>query len=484
MQYLSSYSNAVNRVEIPVQYSKRNAIFVPDKDGHICERPIPGNIKPTPVWYVGIDSPEEVGEKRFLLPSGSSRWKSKADKDNFSAIRKSGAVKMTPWSAGSASVQYFVVELNPIVETYAGGVETDVATHEYNSKCMGTIVDHKYVWKTEVTRRVSQRRTSFNYIKEDFGDIPHYKMQSLTSLETLANAAKASVVSDLAKGYDLLTEIGEFSESARMILNLIESAKRPTELFKAAMKRYNHKPGTKMSKDLASAWLQYRYGIMPIVYSILDIIETSGAYNQRYKTSRSRETFELRAPLYRDMRFPHLIDEGTHKVDISAVGKKRFVNGITRLLDQIQFNPLVTSWELVKFSWVVDWFINVGDWITAQSQAFIGGGGEGAYCISFKTTKHVNTSLYIPERTDGARLVTNYRGLNGGAKRSQPPKVYTSDNNPGGIFLLKTEMENSYRRELFTPSDVYLDFNPNMNVKRSLDALSLAVGKTSFRRFL
>lgn len=45
-------------------------------------------------------------------------------------------------------------------------------------------------------------------------------------------------------------------------------------------------------------------------------------------------------------------------------------------------DPIVSAWELIPFSFVIDWFINIGDWVNSISP-FAGGTFKGA-CVSIK----------------------------------------------------------------------------------------------------
>lgn len=59
---------------------------------------------------------------------------------------------------------------------------------------------------------------------------------------------------------------------------------------------------------------------------------------------------------------------------------------------RIHFNPVKTGWELITLSFIVDWFINVGQWIDAMSFLAI----QTGYTAS-ASSKCTITSNYILE---------------------------------------------------------------------------------------
>lgn len=139
--------------------------------------------------------------------------------------------------------------------------------------------------------------------------------------------------------------------------------------------------GGKISKlkevaDLASsAWLGWSYGVRPLLGDIEAAISTvQGADKQPYyelETVRSRLSDVLEAEY--DFAWPNGNGDyfnrktQSYKASRSVSGNMTFVcnNPILRSADQLGLtNPLSVAYELVTLSFVLDWFIPVGDWIT------------------------------------------------------------------------------------------------------------------------
>jgi len=116
---------------------------------------------------------------------------------------------------------------------------------------------------------------------------------------------------------------------------------------------------------LSNNWLAYSYGLKPLlndVYGACKALEKSWRPRVPIKTvscsfSRSYDLWQQISPpngLY------HTLGSGRARGEVQFVVE----NPLIRTLDQVGLtNPLSVAWELVPFSFVVDWFIPVGNFI-------------------------------------------------------------------------------------------------------------------------
>jgi hypothetical protein len=120
--------------------------------------------------------------------------------------------------------------------------------------------------------------------------------------------------------------------------------------------------------DIGKLNLRYRYGLRPLIAdieSIQDAIENLNSQRKIYTERRGESVvYEFDS---QDDPFdagPGMWTYFRHrKVEISVRGS------VAGLIDppKFSFNPVVTAWELVPWSFVVDWVINIGQWIAAIS---------------------------------------------------------------------------------------------------------------------
>lgn len=130
---------------------------------------------------------------------------------------------------------------------------------------------------------------------------------------------------------------------------------------------------------------------------------------------------------------------------------------------RVSFNPFVTAWELTTLSFVVDWFLNVGDFIVAHTAVDLS--STSGYCTSVKIDT-VETYELVDEGSKTAPAVADRKPCLGPI----PEEVRTWSSKE----ILRVVTTQSYNRSLFTRSDVNLGLQTSfLNWKRSIDSLVL-----------
>lgn len=114
------------------------------------------------------------------------------------------------------------------------------------------------------------------------------------------------------------------------------------------------------AKELADAisgvWLNFRYNIMPIVYTVDDINELLASFSATYKTARGFTTSE------REIEFDDLVVKSTVSEKCMI---KRLLNPELQFSSLTSANFISTGYQLIPYTFVLDWFINAGDYITS-----------------------------------------------------------------------------------------------------------------------
>ena len=75
------------------------------------------------------------------------------------------------------------------------------------------------------------------------------------------------------------------------------------------------------------------------------------------------------------------------------------VKGFGASPNRFTLNPLASAWELVRLSWLVDRYVNVGDTLASiQGQRFV---GEARHCSTLRitTTEHIRVKQGLLKRT-------------------------------------------------------------------------------------
>lgn len=263
----------------------------------------------------------------------------------------------------------------------------------------------------------------------------------------------ADVQSELAdhnrRLIDVATAMAEMPETVKSIINgcktvlrLYKDAKQKELRLRNLVKGPRGSSATankqwiKDRKDQADAitdvWLNFRYNITPTKILIEDMIKYHFGLETEFIRSRKREEYEI--------DFPFRVADGwespesmvqNHRIMIKA----RLQADATKADAYLSSNLFVTAWELVPLSFVVDWFLTIGDFFSSLMP--VPSVQQGA-TYSWK----VDDTYSFNHVESGARVNVRF---------------------------------NHYKRSVINPSDycrVYL--NVDLTTYRQLDALALS----------
>lgn len=181
----------------------------------------------------------------------------------------------------------------------------------------------------------------------------------------------------------LLTRaLGEAKAGALMFLLELAEAPKVVELFtkfngnlerrwrflrRTVQKRYNPRTLRDAARHLGNAWLEYRYGWRQLYYASEDLVSA-------VKLLRNEKHFVVNT----GRGFASQTEDGTVTSSslASTWGNESFLDldatitleqravvslQVHKSLAALDVNPVALAWELVPFSFVVDWFVNTGD---------------------------------------------------------------------------------------------------------------------------
>lgn len=227
----------------------------------------------------------------------------------------------------------------------------------------------------------------FNLIGAEFleasGAAISPKLDYAAELQLLDDKVVAKLYSKvLNQKVDLATALAEGAKSVNMIADLLM---RLIKFFLGLYRLNFSKAFSGFSglvrdllplskKKLASDFLAYRYGITPLISDIAGSVEEIADYFESepkvYARSRSRAEVDNSSFIPEPMSFgferlkfeDKLTFDITYKVTykIKDLGNQRLARlGFT--------NPINVNWELVPFSFVLDWFLPIGNYLRDMS---------------------------------------------------------------------------------------------------------------------
>jgi len=348
---------------------------------------IPGSRNLTTIAADAVASPTAcvwslTGDRLEPIPDKITHSRSPKDPESWRDIRKSGRVKMTDYHNISEKVEipFYHVYANHCVNSSRSTCHT----------CRFDDVDGGIrVYRHTRAARSSSASILFDVYQDVQPFYPLYEPEGLfdtvSQFENDVLEAKWKVSTKVKEGYDPLTEIAEAKKTLMSAKDLLQDF---GNIFAAFRRRIGSSPTSQKVGAVAQEWLRFQYAVMPIVYSLEDIAELIGR-NGSYFTAKSGAlcSFEGQG-IPRFPSNPHYYRRVSYNAKAVAVGKARY-GSLGSSLGRLSFNPGKTAWELIPYSFVVDWFIGIGDWILihAPNMVTFSDALEESYCSSIRLTK-------------------------------------------------------------------------------------------------
>lgn len=189
-------------------------------------------------------------------------------------------------------------------------------------------------------------------------------------------------------------------ENGHDTLTFLVELRKAIDMFKGVLRRLLSILSN--FDNLAKSWLEYRYGWRTLYFDVVDIVEVISELNDNRTRFRQNS----------GNRFHHTVDteflgfEGafgkcyvtTHdSFDISVRGS------VVADIDppEFRFNLALTAWETVKYSFIVDWIINIGQWLAANSFLSLSDQHSSAAGIKVKLDRTISTRLELASGCSG-----------------------------------------------------------------------------------
>lgn len=151
--------------------------------------------------------------------------------------------------------------------------------------------------------------------------------------------------------------------------------------------------------DIPSQYLRWKYGVQPLAADLYNQMEL---FKTRASDRMSLHSFSSASESYSTSDDTRFWEDVNHNVKLSArcgifaTVESEFIATATRLG---LADPMTIGWELVPYSFVVDWAMPVGNFLLALS-ARQGLRFDGGF-ISYKRRGSVSGRMYIPRYYNG-----------------------------------------------------------------------------------
>lgn len=189
----------------------------------------------------------------------------------------------------------------------------------------------------------------------------------------LQDSVNGAVAKARAATMDALTFLAEFKQTQEMFLHTVDRVSHFGFLAAQKARKAARRPSDVIPM-FSRYWLEYRYGWSPVIFDIQDSVEailkllkdqkfleghTGVVYEDSFSESRVGSTYPWREDYFETLTF--------------KVGVRGFALMEITGKSEFGFDPIKTAWELLTFSFVIDWLIDIGTWIDTWSPFSVGG---------------------------------------------------------------------------------------------------------------
>jgi hypothetical protein len=246
------------------------------------------------------------------------------------------------------------------------------------------------------------------------------------------------------KRVDLSVGFAERKQTANMLVDSIDTV---TDLVHDLKKRH----WKAARDDFYNLWLQYRYAWTPTLLDVYGAAEAVakadvGTYDRYRVSTRASKSVSSEEILLEDASLSQIfsvpvkrITQMQFKEEFKVRYDALLSNKTYRSLQDVGVtDPLTTAWELVPYSFVVDWFLGVGDFLDGVNAltgyTFLSG------CETMYREMHLNVKF--EPRTSG---VWRTEAITGSAQRTVKAFNRSITGPPSSTIVLKEQPLNMTR---------------------------------------
>lgn len=232
-------------------------------------------------------------------------------------------------------------------------------------KAKGRLIPYTNFSQVEVSGSATG---DYSYTNTTSGDSQWFEGNHPYRSEWILSAADAKTIAQelLPEAHELVSSsAGAIYSTGWDALTFIAELKQTVGLFHNIAKRF---ADILARRDAASAWLEYRYGWRQLMFDIIDIDKALHDFDSK------RKRYKQRVGMNKDYTYSsntisedpiHFSAEYLVETVVSASLRGSVIADISP--PRIRFDPITTAWEKIPYSFVIDWFVQVGSWLNAMN---------------------------------------------------------------------------------------------------------------------
>jgi hypothetical protein len=245
---------------------------------------------------------------------------------------------------------------------------------------------------------------------------------SVTQADNRAKAQYLSSIRALRTTFQGGVALGEMAETVRMITNPLSSLRKGVASYLSVLKKrrsgFQRRPLKRRLHDankmIADTWLEYSFGWKPLILDIRDaakelvLLQSKASVSGSPVSGFGQATFRLpttTGSLGVSMVGADIFSNTRATFGVSVkytgwVGGEGFSNRSS--LDALGFTPetfVPTVWELIPYSFLIDYFSNVGDLVSSMTTSTYGLRWTCRTQLEF-TESEQETSINVPKPND------------------------------------------------------------------------------------
>lgn len=216
--------------------------------------------------------------------------------------------------------------------------------------------------------------TFFGTVTTDWAILPSEAPLSQLSLARLSVASRCNVATRLAAKQQKMNLLLSTAEASKTITMIRTFASESLSFLRALRNgrlrnalRAIKNPRSRADKEIARRWLEFQYGWIPTMLDakgLLDLLHKRGITGYTiYGKTTSKDYVDVSV----GPSTPTVYEFSTRgKARILVTNVYRYTvpfAGVKTLAESGVSNPAAFLYEIIPYSFCLDWFVNVGDWL-------------------------------------------------------------------------------------------------------------------------